>query len=45
VAAERGLVDAVVDPVETRAHVASSLAMLEPKRERLVPRRHDNSPL
>jgi propionyl-CoA carboxylase beta chain len=45
VAAERGLVDAVIDPAETRAHVARALAMLEPKREQLVPRRHDNSPL
>jgi acetyl-CoA carboxylase carboxyltransferase component len=45
VAAERGTVDAVIEPAETRAMVAASLHALDSKRERLVGRRHDNSPL
>ena len=44
-AAERGFVDAVVDPAETRAVVSTALDMLATKRERLVPRAHSNSPL
>jgi acetyl-CoA carboxylase carboxyltransferase component len=44
-AAERGLVDDVIDPVRTRAAVASGLAMLRNKRKRPVPRRHGNIPL
>lgn len=43
--ADRGLVDAVIDPAETRAALSNGLAMLATKRERLVRRRHDNSPL
>jgi acetyl-CoA carboxylase carboxyltransferase component len=45
VAAERGLVDAVVDPADTRAEIAAALAMLEDKREALAGRKHGNSPL
>ncbi|MGH9063038.1 MAG: acyl-CoA carboxylase subunit beta [Acidimicrobiales bacterium] len=45
VAADRGLVDAVIDPEETRAEVAAGLATLAAKRERLIPRKHDNGPL
>jgi len=45
VAAERGFVDAVIEPSETRAQVASAFAMLRDKRERLAPRKHDNTPL
>jgi acetyl-CoA carboxylase carboxyltransferase component len=45
VAAERGYVDAVIDPADTRAEVAAALETLAAKRERLVPRKHDNSPL
>jgi acetyl-CoA carboxylase carboxyltransferase component len=44
-AAERGFVDAVIDPADTRAVVARALDMLATKRERLVPRAHSNSPL
>jgi acetyl-CoA carboxylase carboxyltransferase component len=44
-AAERGFVDAVVDPGETRAVVAAALAALDDKRERIAPRSHDNTPL
>ena len=45
VAAERGYVDAVIEPSETRAEVAAAFAMLRDKRERLAPRKHDNTPL
>ncbi len=45
IAAERGTIDAVVDPAETRQRVCSAFDMLQSKRERLVRRRHDNTPL
>ncbi len=45
VAAERGYIDAVIDPAETRAAIAAALAVLEDKREVLVARKHGNSPL
>jgi acetyl-CoA carboxylase carboxyltransferase component len=45
VAADRGYVDAVIDPADTRDVVASALAALESKRERIQPRKHDNTPL
>ena len=44
-AAERGYVDDVIDPADTRRVVAASLAMLATKRERSEPRRHTNGPL
>jgi acetyl-CoA carboxylase carboxyltransferase component len=45
VAADRGLVDAVIEPAHTRAEICAALAVLSTKRERLVPRHHDNMPL
>jgi acetyl-CoA carboxylase carboxyltransferase component len=45
VAAERGYVDEVVDPAETRAAIAAALAQLADKRERLIGRPHANGPL
>jgi acetyl-CoA carboxylase carboxyltransferase component len=45
IAAERGYVDAVIDPADTRAEIAHALMMLESKREAIVGRKHDNSPL
>lgn len=45
IAAERGSVDRVIEPAETRAELASALEMLSGKRERLPRRRHDNMPL
>jgi acetyl-CoA carboxylase carboxyltransferase component len=45
VAAERGYVDAVIDPSETRREVAAALHMLDNKRERLPHRKHGNEPL
>ncbi|MDL4820300.1 acyl-CoA carboxylase subunit beta [Actinomadura opuntiae] len=44
-AAERGLVDDVIDPADTRAAVARGLAMLRTKREIPEPRKHGNIPL
>jgi acetyl-CoA carboxylase carboxyltransferase component len=44
-AAERGLLDAVIDPSDTRREIADALELLATKRERIVPRAHDNSPL
>ena len=45
VAAERGYVDAVIDPADTRACIARALDHLAAKRERLAPRAHANGPL
>ena len=44
-AAERGYVDDVIDPRETRRVLARSLAMLRTKREQLPSRKHGNVPL
>jgi acetyl-CoA carboxylase carboxyltransferase component len=44
-AAERGYVDAVIDPADTRRAVATTLEMLASKREHLPRRGHDNLPL
>jgi acetyl-CoA carboxylase carboxyltransferase component len=44
-AAERGLVDQVIDPVNSRSAIASGLAMLRGKREFAPPRKHGNVPL
>jgi acetyl-CoA carboxylase carboxyltransferase component len=44
-AAERGFVDAVIDPSQTRTAVASALSVLSTKRELLVGRKHDSGPL
>jgi propionyl-CoA carboxylase beta chain len=44
-AAERGYVDAVIRPSETRLAVASALRSLRTKRETLPPKKHGNIPL
>ncbi len=44
-AAERGLVDDIIDPVMTRAVVADGLAMLRTKRKLAPQRKHGNVPL
>jgi acetyl-CoA carboxylase carboxyltransferase component len=44
-ALDRGYVDEVIDPVDTRRVVAGALAALAAKRERLGARRHENIPL
>ena len=45
IAAERGYVDAVIDPADTRKEICAALHMLRDKREKLVSRKHDNTPL
>ena len=45
IAAERGLIDAVIEPADTRRVIAHALAMLVDKREQLQKRPHDNTPL
>ncbi len=45
VAAERGYIDSVIPPSETRAYVIKSLRMLRNKRQSLPPKKHGNIPL
>ena len=45
VAAERGAIDSVIEPADTRREICAALEMLVSKRERLPRRRHDNAPL
>jgi propionyl-CoA carboxylase beta chain len=45
VAAERGLIDAVIDPADSRRELSSAFRALATKREHLAPRHHDNTPL
>ncbi len=45
IAAERGYVDAVIEPAETRQVIGAALLALIDKRERLQQRAHDNTPL
>lgn len=45
IAAERGYIDAVIDPADTRREICAALHMLRDKRERLVSRKHGNTPL
>ncbi len=45
VAAERGFVDAIIKPRQTRAKLISALATLETKRDKNPPKKHGNIPL
>lgn len=45
IAAERGYVDAVIDPCDTRSALCGCLDLLATRRERLRPRQHDTGPL
>lgn len=45
IAAERGLIDMVIDPADTRRELSAALDLLQTKREALVRRAHDNGPL
>ncbi len=45
VAAERGFVDAVIQPRETRKKLIQALEMLETKRDKNPPKKHGNIPL
>jgi acetyl-CoA carboxylase carboxyltransferase component len=44
-AAERGYVDDVIDPAETRIKLIAGVEMLKSKREELPRRKHGNMPL
>jgi propionyl-CoA carboxylase beta chain len=44
-AAERGYVDAVISPHETRVEIVRALRLLKSKRETLPPKKHGNIPL
>jgi propionyl-CoA carboxylase beta chain len=45
VAADRGFVDAIIQPHETRKKLIQALAMLENKRDKNPPKKHGNIPL
>ncbi|MDQ3716413.1 MAG: methylmalonyl-CoA carboxyltransferase, partial [Actinomycetota bacterium] len=45
IAAERGFVDAVIEPAQTRREVARALRLLRNKRQSLPPKKHGNIPL
>ncbi|MGH9493811.1 MAG: carboxyl transferase domain-containing protein, partial [Candidatus Sulfotelmatobacter sp.] len=45
VAADRGYVDAVIQPRDTRKKLIQALAMLETKRDKNPPKKHGNIPL
>jgi propionyl-CoA carboxylase beta chain len=45
IAAERGYVDAVIRPAETRLQVTRALRALRTKRQSLPPKKHGNIPL
>jgi propionyl-CoA carboxylase beta chain len=45
IAAERGYVDDVIEPSETRPRLVKALRMLATKREQVPPRKHGNIPL
>lgn len=45
IAAQRGYVDAVIRPSETRRRLISALAMLDTKRDKNPPKKHGNIPL
>jgi propionyl-CoA carboxylase beta chain len=45
VAAERGYIDAVIAPRETRVEIVRALRLLQTKRETLPPKKHGNIPL
>ena len=45
VAADRGIIDSVIDPQDTRMHITKALRSLKNKRVALPPRKHGNIPL
>ena len=45
IAADRGFIDAVIDPQETRDQITKALRALRNKRVALPPRKHGNIPL
>jgi acetyl-CoA carboxylase carboxyltransferase component len=45
IAAERGYIDAIIEPAETRARVITSLKALENKKDTNPRKKHGNIPL
>jgi acetyl-CoA carboxylase carboxyltransferase component len=45
IAAERGYVDGVIEPADTRDEITRALTLLVDKREQILGRKHDNTPL
>ena len=45
IAAERGFIDEVIEPSQTRPKLIRALAMLENKRDTNPPKKHGNIPL
>jgi propionyl-CoA carboxylase beta chain len=45
IAAERGYVDAVIQPRDTRKKIIDALEMLQTKRDKNPPKKHGNIPL
>jgi acetyl-CoA carboxylase carboxyltransferase component len=45
VAAERGFIDEVIEPAQTRPKLIRALALLENKRDTNPPKKHGNIPL
>jgi propionyl-CoA carboxylase beta chain len=45
IAAERGFIDEVIEPSQTRPKLIRALALLENKRDTNPPRKHGNIPL
>jgi len=45
IAAERGFVDAIIEPKTTRSHLVRALRQLASKRQQLPPKKHGNIPL
>jgi len=45
IAADRGFIDAVIDPADTRIEILTALEVLDDKREVIMARGHDNTPL
>jgi propionyl-CoA carboxylase beta chain len=45
IAAERGWVDAIIEPRDTRPKLIAALKLLETKRDTLPPKKHGNIPL
>ena len=45
IAAERGYIDAIIEPSETRKRLVDALNILKTKRETLPPKKHGNIPL
>ena len=45
IAAERGYIDSVIPPSQTRSYVVKALRVLRNKRQTLPPKKHGNIPL